>query len=150
MPRFELSVTGVTAATGAAIATINTTAGVPIRIREFGLFNTTGVATSFLLGKPANTPVASTTTASTLSLHAAGSAESTAAALVGTAWSTAPTAPTATNSGRAITLPANIGAGIIWTWYDNPLELLVSSWLVVWNWGAGTTAANRVYFVWDE
>ena len=150
MARFELSVAGVTAASGAAYATIHTSATVPIRIVEFGFSNTTAVSSDVKLGKPANTPVATTSQTSTLSYHGYGSAELTSATNIDTAWSTAPTAPTAANSGRRIVLPANIGAGIIWSMYDRPIELLVSSWLVVWNTGAATAAANALYFVWDE
>jgi hypothetical protein len=150
MPRYELGVTGVTAASAAACATIHTDSTHAIQIVEFGLFNTSAVASSIYLGKPANTPVATTSQTSSLDYDGFGSALLTSASALDTAWSTAPTVPTAANQGRGVTLPANIGAGIVWSFYDRPIELLASTWLVVWNWGAATMAANKLYFVWDE
>ena len=45
----------------------------------------------------------------------------------------------------------SIGNGFAWVWTpDAPLVLPVSSWLVVWNYGAGAGSALSLTVVWDE
>src|SRR5438552_4109340 len=99
--RYELGLAGIAAAAGAAVATFHTGANVRARIREVGFFSGAATSDSILIGKPANTPVATTSVASTLALDGTVQA---ATMNVDTAWSTAPTAPAAANSGRGIIL----------------------------------------------
>jgi hypothetical protein len=61
------------------------------------------------------------------------------------AWGTAPTAPT--NFLRRVTLPATIGAGIIWT-FPRGLVIPVSSSIVIWN--IGTNSVADIWIVIDE
>ena len=146
---FECGVTGAAAASAAAYATIESAANVRMRVREIGFFLSAATASSLGLGHPANEgtpPVASTTAAGQPLDQQDGIA---AVGVLGTAWSTAPTAPTVYM--RKINLPAVIGAGVIWTWpADNPLIIKPSGWIVLWNYGAAAGAAPNVYVKWEE
>jgi len=60
---------------------------------------------------------------------------------IATAWSAAPTVPTAFVEG--VTFPATIGSMIYWSWPEG-LYIPVSSELVLWNTGAGTNSAISI------
>lgn len=130
----------VAAASGAPYCTFHTGSARVARIRELGLAVNAATASSFGLIRPANTPVAST---SVLVLpedptDPAGTVN------VDTAWSTVPTIGTVFL--RKFTVPAVIGNGVIWTW--NPGEELIinlSSYLVLWNFGAGAGSVLNGY-----
>lgn len=145
MPTFAAGVTSPAAATAAAYATINTTAARRALLREIGMFTTAATASSVSLGTPANTPVATTTVVP----NAHDSADAVSTALLGTAWSTAPTAPTVFD--RKITLGAAVGAGVIWKLaLDERVIIAKSAWKVLWNHGAATGSALDCSFEYDE
>lgn len=145
MARYSVGVVGVTAATGAAYATVHTASTERAFIREIGFFNTTAVASRVAIGRKNNTPVATTSVLG----QAEDPADAVAVTNVDTAWSTAPTAPA--NFLRRTSLAAAIGAGVIWTWpVGKELVIPVSEWLIIWNDGAATAAANVLYVVWEE
>jgi hypothetical protein len=72
--------------------------------------------------------------------------------LLETTWSAAPTRAATPNPLRRYATPNSIGSGIVWTWYDQPLVVPVSSGLQIWNDNAaGTTAgAFNIYIVFGE
>ncbi len=142
---YEVGVRGIAAATGAAYATLHTGAGQRAKIREIGIALSAATLSSIGLGRPANTPVATTS-----ALGQALDPNDVAATVnADTVWSTAPTAPSVFV--RRFVLPAVAGAGLIWTFpADAPLVLNVSSWLVLWNFGASTAAAPDLYVKWEE
>lgn len=142
---FSTSVATPAAGAGAAYATIHTPAGRTCRIREIGSFNNAATASSIGLIRPTNTPVATTSVLGQAQDPILGAS----LVNVDTAWSTAPTV--GTTFFRRVQLPATISAGIIWTFpIDAPLILAASSWLVVWNFGAGAGSVQQLYMVWDE
>jgi hypothetical protein len=133
------------AAAGATYATIHNAATDVLYIREIGLFLSAATATSCGLIRASNTPVASTSAVG----QAMDTARPAGTGNVDTAWSTAPTIGSIYL--RRITLPATIGAGIIWTFPpDMPLILNASQWVVLWNFGGSAGAACDVYVTWDE
>ena len=145
MPTFTGGGTSPAAATAAAYATINTTANRRALLREIGFFTTAATASSVSLGTPANTPVATTT----IVPNAHDAADAASSALLGTAWSTAPTAPTVFD--RKATLGAAVGAGVMWKLaLDERIIIAMSAWKVLWNHGAATASALDVYVEYDE
>lgn len=137
---FEVGGTTPAAASAAAYATLNTGANRRGKIRELGWTTTAATASSVGLGVPANTPVASTT----ITPLAQDSQDATGSVLLGTAWSTAPTAPT--TFFRKLTVGAAIGAGIAWPWpSDARLTMQKSTWLTLWNYGGAAGSALDVY-----
>jgi hypothetical protein len=146
MARYEAGFVTPAAAAGAAYATIHTAASQRARIREIGLFCNAATASSIQLIRPANTPVATTSVLG----QALDPGDPASVTNCDTAWSTAPTI-SANVPLRKITLPATIGAGVIWSWLpDQPLVINVSSWLVLWNFGAGAGSVLNGYIAWDE
>jgi len=97
------------------------------------------------LGRPANTPVATTS----IVPQAVDSGDAAAVSAFDTAWSTAPTAPTVfLRRGRP---GAGVGNAAIWVWSDRaPLILAVSSWLVLWNPGGAAGAILEGYLRYEE
>lgn len=147
MAFYETGVRTPAAAAGAAFATLHTGASLRARIRELHIFSTAATAASIGLIRPSNAPVAST---SVLGL-AQDPAEPASTVNVDTAWSTAPTI--GSNFLRRIDFPASIGSGVIWTWPDgqsNGLLVAVSSYLVLWNFGASAGPILDVVLVWEE
>lgn len=144
MPRYHVGFTTTATAAGAAVVDLRTAATARIRLLEFGLFATAATALTVELAR-------STTigTASTSVVPVAGDPADVASVTVaGTAWSVAP-ASTAVPI-RGMTIPPNIGAGVIWTFPVNDLICNVSSSLVVMNRGAAAGPICRGYFVFDE
>lgn len=134
------------AAAGAAYGTIHTGANIRGRIREIGLFVNAATASSVQLIRPANTPVASTSILG----QADDPADPASTINFDTAWSTAPTISTNVPLRKGM-IPAAIGNGLIWTWSaDKPLVLNVSSWLVLWNFGAGAGSVLNGWATWEE
>lgn len=145
MPTFTVGATTPAAATAAAYVTLNTTANRRALVREIGVSTTAATATSLGLGVPANTPAATTT----IVPQAHDAADAVSTALAGTAWSTAPTAPTVFF--RKFTLGAAVGAGVIWKLaLDERIIMAKSTWLTLWNYGASGGAACDAYFEYDE
>ena len=145
MPWYSVGQATVAAATGAAYATIHTGSSYKARIVEIGLACNAATASSVGLIRASNTPVASTSVLG----QAEDPSDPASTVNFDTAWSTAPTI--GSNYLRRFGLPATIGAGIIWTWSpDKPLVLPVSSWLVLWNFGASTASVLQAYVKWLE
>lgn len=146
MPTYRNAVLSATPANGAAYWTYNT----PTRrssIREIDVSLVTAVLSQVDLGVPANEatpPVVSTSTT-----PEGDSADIAATGRIGTAWSTAPTAPTTFRSGTV--LAAVIGSGWVWAWPEKALEVVkIAGWRTIWN-RTGTTAGQLlVSIVYDE
>lgn len=73
-----------------------------------------------------------------------------AVTLLDTTWSTAPTL--AANDLRSFPVPASIGAGIVWTWYDKPLTIPISGGLCIVNLNAtgATLGSFSIYAYFNE
>lgn len=135
----------VAAASGAAYATIHTGSSYKARIAEIGVACNAATASSIGLIRAANTPIATTSVLG----QAEDPSDPASTVNFDTAWSTAPTI--GSNYLRRFGLPATIGAGLIWTWApDKPLVLPVSSWLVLWNFGASAGSILQAYVKWLE
>lgn len=145
MAIYEIGAATVAAATGAAYSTVKGDTAKSAFLKETSAYCNAATASSVLLGRPANTPVDTTTTV----LNAVNpDASSATSARHASTWSTAPTTPTVVF--RRITLPATIGAGFIWVW--NPGDEPVTSktagttnWFVWWNFGAGAGSVLNQY-----
>lgn len=144
MARYSAGVTTPAAAAAAAFATLHALTTDRPSIVEIGIFLNAATASSIQLIHAANTPVASTSVLG----QAEDAADPAATINIDTAWSTAPTITAMIPLRRAV-LPATIGAGVIWT-FPQGLKLLISDWLVLWNYGGAAGSALSVYFVWDE
>ncbi len=147
MARCSLGFTSAAAVSGAALANIRTSATNRARLIEIGIFQPgTGTPTAVAggFGKAANSASVVGTNQTPLTDDPADAA---ALAVIQAAWSTAPTAPAAFF--RQFSLPAVLGAGLIWT-FPNGLVMPVSSDYTLWNNGGTTSLALRLYFTWDE
>lgn len=145
MAIYTLGFSSVAAASGTAYATIHTGASYRARLLEIGLACNAATASSVGLIRPSNTPVATTSQLG----QAEDPADGAATVNVDTAWSTAPTIGTLFL--RKFTLPATIGAGVIWSFpADKPLVIPVSGWLVLWNFGASAGSVLNGYAKWQE
>lgn len=97
------------------------------RIMEIGISLVAATASVFGLGRPQAIGVTPTTPVTVLAEDASDPVGTVQTAL---AWATPPTVPL--NFFRRVSLPATIGAGVIWT-FPNGLTIPVSSSLVIWN-----------------
>lgn len=146
MGAYENGFLSIGAAAAAPYLTIHTGAALRVRIREIGLFTTAATASSIGLIRPANAPVATTSSLG----QAVNPNDAASTVNVDTAWSTAPTIGTNVFL-RRITVPAVIGNGVIWTWdLGAELELNVSSYVVLWNFGAAAGSILSGYVKWLE
>lgn len=102
------------------------------------------------LGRPGNTPAGGTVQVG--SPQDPSDAVATAG-FVTSGWSTAPTAPSATNTLRQWDFNNVIGSSVIFTWPSDG-ELVAGAarvnGLVIWNAGAAGGPASDLYFVWSE
>lgn len=113
------------------------------RLLEVGLTINAATASVFGFGTPAATGVTPTTPVTVLAEDAGNtSAGNTTTAL---AWATPPTVPTAFY--RRVSLPATIGAGIMWT-FPRGVGVLKTKTLVTWN--LSTTSVADIWVVVDE
>lgn len=143
---YEAALQKVTGAAAGPIVTMLTTSTSRPDIREIGIFMSSAPATgpTIGLGRPAAVGV----TASGGVLGQADDAGDPAAVVsIVPTWTTAPTAPT--NYMRRITLPATIGAGVIWTWEPNMLNVPVSSNFVIYQISA-LAVTYDIYWKWEE
>lgn len=131
----RLSCAGVTSVAGAAAACLEIYAGTgaayPARFKllELGLFQNTAATSQVALGRAAvigGTPAG----AIAFGYHDNVSSLPASSILAYTTWAVGPTVPTAFF--RQISLPATIGAGVIWTFSD-PIIIVAGGSLVVWN-----------------
>jgi hypothetical protein len=146
MPLYRAGFSSATPANGAAYATLNA----PTRkanIHQIDYQLITAVVSLVGLGTPANEatpPVVST------SITPVGKPSDIAATgRVGTAWSTAPTAPTVMVDEKQ--LAAVIGAGWTIKWApDEYDELKIAGWRTLWNRGGATAGQLNVTILFDE
>lgn len=120
--------------TGAAGAEIRAGAR-RLRITEFGITLQAATASTFGLGRPANTPTTGTLNPWEVGDAADPIAQILSPGIILAAWGTAPTAPT--KFIRRIGFPATIGSSWIWTFRN--LIIAAAGSLVLWN-----LAANGV------
>jgi hypothetical protein len=120
------------------------------RVLELGLACNAATASNIsLLRNTAGGYAASTSTSvgqADLPIAAAGTS------LVDTAWTTAPTVTAASRLMR-YTLPATIGAGMVWTFPDPGVfvrSATATDYLVIWNEGAAAGSVLNGYIVWCE
>lgn len=143
---YEGGAASVAAASGAPYATIHTGANLVAAIREMGIFLNAATASSVELIRPNNSPTASTSVLG----QAQDTAQAASSVNLDTAWSTAPTIGSNVPL-RKVLLPGTIGSGVIWTWPSGAgLIVPVSSYLVLWNFGAGAGSVLNFYVVWEE
>jgi len=147
MPAYRAAVVSATPANGAAYWSFNS----PTRrakILELTAGLTTAVFSQIELGTPANEatpPVVSTSTTP----ENADPADIAATARIGTAWTTAPTAPTVFRSGAP--LAAVIGSGWVWAWPDRLGDTLkIAGWRVLWNRGGSTGSPALIAITYEE
>ncbi len=114
------------------------------RLMEVGAFNNAATASVFGLGTPAAIGVTPTSPQTFLD-ESDGSATNTALLTAAVAWGTGPTVPT--NFFRRVSLQAQIGAGIIWT-FPRGLGIAPSSSKVLWV--IATASVVDAYAVADE
>jgi hypothetical protein len=116
---------------------------VAYRLLEFGITQNGPTASVFGLGRPAAIGVTPTSPVTVLAEDQGNnSAGNTTTAL---AWGTAPTVPA--NFFRRVSLPATVGAGIIWT-FPRGIIVLKSNTSVLWV--IATAAVADTWLVVDE
>lgn len=117
-----------------------------IRLREFGIFLAAATASTYGLGRPAAIGVTPTTP---VLGQAEDPADAAAVGATAVAWTTRPTVPTSSIYLRRISMPAAIGAGIIWTWPDGPgLTIPINSSIALYS--LATNGVVDVYARWEE
>jgi hypothetical protein len=141
---YEAGIQRITSAAAGPIATLVSSSTSRPDIREIGVFLTSAVAPTIGVGRPAAAGV--TPTMTPLGQATDVNDPASTCALV-TTFGTAPTAPTIFM--RRITLPAVIGAGVIWTWEPQAFNVATSGNVVIWQL---TTAAVTydLYVKWEE
>lgn len=108
-------------------------------VHRIGLSLAAATASIFGLGRPAAIGITPTTP---VTFGASRPVEAVSVATGAMAWGTGPTVPAAFL--RRISLPATVGAGIVWE-FDGTLVIPASGSLVLWN-----LAANAVADVWAD
>ena len=146
----SLGINTTVTTTGAACAELIAASGKPARLRELGITLAAATASTYGLGRPAAVGITPT---APITLLRENPMDQAATSTTAVAWGTGPTAPT--QFLRRITLPATIGAGVIWTF--GPNEFIIGpgnaaaaiATVVVWN--LATNSANtNIYFRTDE
>lgn len=149
--RFEASTTSilVTATAGAPLIALRAPATEKMKLRELGIF--LQAATSTRLGLYRATAV-SATPASTVAGQNKASGGAASASLLVSGWTTAPVI--AAVPFRRVTLPAAIGAGIIWTWSaDDEMEVGTGAAIgeiVIANLVAVAPSLFDYYAIWED
>jgi hypothetical protein len=138
---------------GGILGELSATTSNRVKVREIGVFlnSAAGGAVTVAVGRPGNTP-----TTGTAALGVAEDmvdTQTALASLITAGWAVAPTVPTLIY--RQITLPATIGAGVIWTWppgEELALGLTRNLGLAIWV-TAQTIAASQtcsIHARWTE
>ncbi len=120
---FSIALRTSVTSSGAAAAEVIAGASAAYRMLEFGLTINAATASVYGLGAPA----AKGTTPATSSLVQAEDSGNTTAGVtqVALTWTTGPTQPT--NYLRRVSLPATIGAGVVWTFPRGRTRLLATT-----------------------
>jgi hypothetical protein len=144
---YESGVQKVTGAAAGPIATLLTPSTSRPDIREIGVFVSSAPATgpTIGIGRPAAIGVGAGTGALGQATDVGDPAGT--CTLVTSFATTQPTAPTVPM--RRMSLPNVIGAGIVWTWSQNELNVPISSNLVIWQFTA-LAVTYDVYVRWEE
>lgn len=145
MPTYTAGVLTTAGSTTLPIAALVGTAAVRPKIREIGVFNTTGTAVAVKLCRlsTAGTPG----TAATVDKSSDPEGSAAVASLRNTYTSTA---PTITDAGYRAQLGAASGSGVVWTFPSGlaiPAIAAAGVGVVV---ESGTGQACEVYFSWEE
>lgn len=143
MSVYSLSVLTTNVTTGNACLEILTAAGERAYVRELGLTLNAATASTFGLGRPAAIGVTPT---SPITFLAQENTTDVALTKMATAWGTGPTIPA--NFLRRISLPATIGAGIVWPFGPREFVIPVSASIILWNLSA--VSAINVWAVIEE
>lgn len=147
MARYEVRVRTPAAGAGAAYWDLKTPAGRQARLLELGVSLVAATASLIGLARQSGGSVQTTSVVG----QAVDPLSAASTVTIGSAWSTPPVAPVApAQYMRAFGLPAQIGAGLIWTWGENGLLVPVSAGLAIMNLGAAAGSALDVYAVWEE
>ena len=111
-------------------------------LKEIGLTLNAGTATTLGMGAPA----ANGTTPTSVVVLSEDQGNTTTGATSGAlTWATGPTLPTAFV--RRVSLPATVGAGIVWT-FPRGFNVLKSTTEIIWNFVTGSVL--DVWYVLDE
>jgi hypothetical protein len=143
MAMYRLGINTTVTTTAAAAAELRAASGNITRVREIGLTLGAATASTYGIGRPGAVGVTPTSPITVLQQNPSDEAGTTTTAV---AWGTGPTVPT--NFLMRITLPATIGAGVIWTFTSD--ELIVGpgnaaaavASLVVWNLATNSASLN--------
>ena len=141
------SIANRTSVVTTAAAAQETIAGANLgyRMLEFGVSINVATSSVFAIGRPAAIGVTPTSPQTVLTEDGGNTAAgNTTTAL---AWGTAPTVPA--NFFRRVSLPATIGAGIIWT-FPRGIIVLKALSSVLWNPSAGSNSVADTWVVVDE
>lgn len=131
-----------TGAVTSAIATLVSTSATRLEVVEVGVFVASAVAGDVLLGRPAAVGI---TASGGVAGQATDSADVAASGTVVPSWTTSPTSPTIPMA--RVTLPATIGAGMVWTFNRGELIVPVSANFVLF----AVAAVNyTAYMKWYE
>lgn len=137
------SIANRTSATATAAAALEVIGGSNLgyRMLEFGITINAATASVFGFGRPAATGATPTSPQTVIAEDGGNTAAgNTTTAL---AWGTGPTVPV--NFFRRMSLPATVGAGIVWT-FPRGVQVLKTLSSVLWNPSAGS---NSVADVWN-
>ena len=148
MARYSIGFQSAAAGAGAAYAAFRAPTR-NSRLVELGLACNAATVSNLSLFRNTNGSYAASTSSSAGQQENPADANGTS--LVDSAWSAAPTI-TAASRIRRFTLPATIGAGMIW-YFQNGLWVrngTATDILVVWNEGASAGSALNGYCVWEE
>ena len=133
------------AASGAAYATLNTNGVRRAQIYKTLVTNTQTVFSQFGLIRASNVPV----TAAPITPAQYDVADAAATAVLATTWTTPPTV--GTSFLEEFSLGPSQGAGLADQWQsDKQITLAISTWLVLWNPGAGAGGIQSVTFSYSE
>jgi hypothetical protein len=144
MARYSLRSRPTIVTAAAATWELRSSSSDRLYLMELGLFSGTATAWTVGLGRPQAIGVTPT---SPVALQAEDAADAAATGQVAIAWGTAPTVPL--QFFRVVALPANIGAGIIWTFGPKGIVVPVSSSIVLWNLATAPVTMD-VYCVVEE
>jgi hypothetical protein len=145
MAIFSLALRTAAAASSAGCHEIIAASNQAFKLLEWGITLNAATATTLGMGTPA--AIGTTPTSAVKALQEDTGNSTTAFTTAASAWATAPTTPTAYS--RRVSLPASIGAGIIWTFPRGVTILSAKTW-AAWNIGGAAMSASDVWFVLDE
>jgi hypothetical protein len=143
---YEAALQKVSGAAAGTVVTLLSGAAARPDVREIGIFVSSAPATGPTLGLGRPAAVGVTTSGAVLGQATDVNDPAATCSLVPT-WTTAPTSPTIFM--RRISLPASIGAGIIWTFDRQDLNIGPSGNLVIYQTTAVATTYD-IYVKWEE